>query len=251
MSNVKALQVSESLPLAALEEKQLAELANAEHEKATRAIAVALRHALSAGEALNTVREKIASRYASVRAGDQAWAKWLEANFRGPRRTAVAYMRLARWRIEIERTDAQTVTEAGDLLMRFGQQWIDNRLGDEAKALAEKGLNRSEIGALLHASRYDISRALDGPRRRSSYRQIRDEQLASEKAMRKLGGDLWESWRQIRLELARLQRLADREKAGTAKTAIRLAQSYLHHAEDSLRAAAKASAIAREGEANA
>lgn len=84
-----------------IEERGLAERANAEHRACETAVNAALDHAMRAGDLLLEVKTGLPH---------GAFGAWVEENFAGSGRTARAYMRVARHREELEAKRQRSAT---------------------------------------------------------------------------------------------------------------------------------------------
>lgn len=137
--------------------EMLTEQANDAHVLVVSAEASALQHAMEAGDLLMQIREYHYPR--------QTWNAWLRDEFTGSKTAAIRYIRLARFRDEVEASDCTTIHGAIDHLTskglksgngKFSYTAASEEVMQEACALVEDGVTITEAARSLGFPRLTV-----------------------------------------------------------------------------------------------
>ena len=219
--------------------EELAATANKEHRLCERASLNLLLHAVRAGDALVQVRDRVPQ-------GE--FEAWIRDHFVATSRTARTYMRVSLYREEIE--GAESLAEAWRRVQYLPWPWHPGRgqvlpveLRDEALRLRKEGHTQSavaeELGVHLNTVRRWERPDYFNERNRRAYRRRREAELedrraSRDRAVRKIGGSMAESYSRIRLALDSLQAAHDEATDREVKAACGAAMAKLHGAEDEI-----------------
>lgn len=176
---------------------ELAETIRREHDACRAAAKTTIEHAISAGEALLQVRERLTP--------TRQWMAWLEANFPKHRSSAYQYMRVATYRHLIP---ADYGIAAADKLTKGlptidglpGRPRIDDARKADAQRLRSEGKGYKEIARALDASVSTVyswfndgTKSQRDKRAREALRK-EEKQRAVKRAVAKEGGALAEAY---------------------------------------------------------
>lgn len=242
-TNKRERQTRHLVPDVAPSLDDLAATANHEHIMCTNASRTAVTHAITAGVALLSAREIVAT-------GE--WARWCERNFKGSYRTAIAYMRFATYRDHLQSTmtwaEAQAATSGlPDIRPRGGAVQYEDDLRAHAVALAREGRPQSEVAERLGVSQPSVSRWLDPDKRRrqnAASRALREKQRAAlaatereqeiKRAVRKAGAALSEAY-SMSARMAKVLAQAEAEATtAEARAALADATGHYHRMQDAI-----------------
>lgn len=138
---------------------QLASSINDEHHLAVRSSRDALQHAIKAGEQLLQARNEV---------GLKTWTAWMDENIGFSAVTAQRYMRVAKYKAEVQAAEAGSITDALEAVKGMPPTADANDLRrapqakvDEAKQLREAGLGVSQIASSLGVNKGTVARWTD------------------------------------------------------------------------------------------
>jgi transposase len=222
----------------------LAATANREHDLCGETVRSALEHAIAAGEALLAARAQV---------DEREWPAWLTENFRGSRRAASRYVRVATYSDRID-PSTQTLRDAylaiagePDALSRGHAVVVPPAKRTEALALVERGHSIRAAADEVGVSRNTVSKWVDQKRfaetaakrkrrqrhaRAALEAQERQRQIAA--AVRKAGAALSEAYSMT----AKMGKVLDQAEAeattGEAREALVAARGHYHRMSDEI-----------------
>lgn len=243
------LTVRERLPRhlsadAPLSLDDLAATANREHDLCGETVRSALEHAIAAGEALLAACGQVEER---------EWPDWLTDNFRGSRRTAARYVRVATHRDRIDprtqtlRDAYLAIADQPDALPRGHAIVVPPEKRAAALTLVEHGLSIRAAADEVGVSRNTVSKWVDpkrfaetAARRKRRQRHARAALEAQERqrqigaAVRKAGAALSEAYSMA----ARMGKVLDQAEAEAttteARAALAAARGHYHRMSDEI-----------------
>lgn len=213
----------------------LAETANREHELVLEAGTAMVAHAIKAGEALLKAKELV---------GHGGWERWLVENLSEHSLTTPRlYMRLARHRDQVLTAGPVSLNVAQKLLVGGSDSRIDQDRRDDARRLRKQGLTYQQIADELGCTRDSAFRWCNPKAEERARRRHKMQSMAGrrelnrqkrDRAVRKAGGALAESYSLIRKTLEALEQAETEAKSREQRTHISSAMHRLYNAQDEI-----------------
>jgi hypothetical protein len=212
----------------------LVETVNREHRLAVQAGMSMVGHAMAAGDALLAAKRLMPH---------GQWGPWLVERFPDKHpKTLRFYMRLAKYRDQVEAANPPTIAAAHQLLAGEAVRPYEDAAKAEARRMRrEDGATYVQISAMLGVS-YESVREWCDPRRAESRRRRRNAETRAarralhrsrrEQAARSAGGAIAEAYASLRRTLQAVEAAGQQEGDREAKAALVLAQQRLYAAED-------------------
>jgi transposase len=222
---------------------ELGATARREYEAGVAVAGEALQHWFAAGEALLQARRLVAP-------GE--WLRWVEHNFDGQRCRAQVLMRFATYRPQIEAEGIKEIDRVSAYLRGMPDANPRGRPKDDARAaegvrLRKEGMTYRQIGELFgvapntvmrwnNPEKYRIKGRENMARSRARRRAEIEAQRRTvrDKAMRKVGGAVAESYALMRRTLQALDRAHSEASDREVRAALNAAIAKLHNAEDEI-----------------
>lgn len=210
---------------------ELAAVVNREYELAFQAARTSLEHAIRCGEALSEAR---------IQVPEGQWSAWLTENFNGASSTANKMMRLALYQHQLP----EGVGVDGAHAMLQGLQRTNGMIVEaepSTKRAAVRLYNRGGMTLEQVADQFGVCASTvhnwvkrDERLRRDEAARKALERQERDRAVRKIGGAVAESYSLLRKTAQALDRAAEEATDREVRAALNSAMAKLHEAEDEI-----------------
>lgn len=225
---------------------------NREAGLAVSAALTSLQHAINAGEILAEIRKRLIAEHGR---NSGAWGRWVDEHFEYSGYTARVFVRLATYK-----DDVLAACEQGELRSARGVGWstafawlthhppvdgaprggYDPQLRQDACEMVEGGVAKAEVARQYNVDVATVRRWTNKPsaaadeRRRVRYRAARAalKRQERDRAMRKVGGSVAESYSLIRKTAQELDRACADATDAEVRAELTSALADLHRVED-------------------